>query len=190
MAAVTFTEDQFNTFMARMTLNVTQQQPPPPQNNANDPNVANAQRNDPSALGPMAPCALGTNKMTKLTKFEEWLEEAENRMAYIGNQDDKDKIILMKSWGGSELNEFIKTHVSIVTTATPAEGTNAAVEPDTYAEVVEKIRTELRKLVNRTMAVHDLLNTKQGSRNWMDYIHELEKKGKGPRLCYQALHHG
>ena len=26
--------------------------------------------------------------MTKLTKFEEWLEEAENRMEYIGNQED------------------------------------------------------------------------------------------------------
>ena len=43
---------------------------------------ADAARNDPSALGPMVPCKLGSNKMTKLTNFEEWLEEAENRMAF------------------------------------------------------------------------------------------------------------
>ena len=177
MAAVAFTNEQFQQFMAQMTqqLNIPQQQAPDPTDTAN---AATAQRNDPSALGPMAPCALGTNKMTKLTKFEEWLEEAENRMDYIGNQEDKDKIILLKSWGGIELNEFIKTHVTIVTTAAPAEGTNPAVTPDTYEQVVDKIRVELRKLVNRTMAMHDLLNTKQGSRNWMDYVHELEKKAK------------
>ena len=139
---------------------------------------ATAPRNDPSALGPMAPCILGTNKMTKLTKFEEWLEEAENRMEYIGNQEDKDKIILLKSWGGSELNDFMKTYITIRTAAQPAEGDNPAIQADTYTEVVEKIKTELNKMVNRTMAMHDLLNTKQGSRSWMDYIHELEKKAK------------
>ena len=126
----------------------------------------------------MVPCTLGSNKMTKLTKFEEWLEEAENRMAYIGNQEDRDKIILLKSWGGSELNDFIKTHVTIVTTRQPAADGVEAVEPDTYDQVVEKVKIELRKLVNRTMAMHDLYNTKQGSRSWMDYVHDLEKKAK------------
>ena len=152
----------------------------PPAQAADDapPAAAPAPRNDPSALGPIAPCSLGKNKMTKLTKFEEWLEEAENRMDYIGNQDDRDKIILLKSWGGSELNEFIKTRVSIITTQQPAVGEQPAVEPDTYPQVVEKIKAELRKLVNRTMAMHDLYNTKQGSKSWMDYVHELEKKAK------------
>ena len=172
----TFTDDQFQQFMAMMRGNNTQ-------NNPATQTVAvaadaPAPRNDPSALGPMAPCSLGTNKMSKLTKFEEWLEEAEYRMEYIGNQGDKEKIILLRSWGGSELNEFIKTHVTIVTTPQPATDTQAAIAADTYAEVVNKIKTELRKLVNRTMALHDLFNTKQGSKSWMNYIHELEKKAK------------
>ena len=166
--AISFTDAQFQQLLAQ--LKTPQTPNPAPTNNENAP--ATTPRNDPSALGPMTPCALGTNKMTKLTKFEEWLEEAENRMAYVGNQEDSDKIILLKSWGGSELNEFIKTHVSIVTTAQPAVGTTEAIPADTYDQVVEKIKTELRKLVNRTMAMHDLLNTKQGSRSWMDYIHE------------------
>ena len=139
-------------------------------------------KNDPSALGPIRSCDLGTNKMLKLTIFEDWLEEAENRMDFIGTQDDKSRIILLKSWGGKELMEFLKTNVKIRYEATPADpNTNPPTEaqpPDTYQEAVKKIKDELRKLVNRTMAMHDLLTTKQGSRNWMDFIHDLEKKAK------------
>lgn len=126
-----------------------------------------AQRNDPAALGPMQPCTMGTNKMTKLTKFEEWLEEAENRMAYIGNNDDASKVILLKTWGGIELMEFIKTHKIDTDQTAP-----------NYTEMIKLIKEELRKLVNRTMAMHDLLTTKQGTIKWMDFIHELEKKVK------------
>ena len=139
-------------------------------------------KNDPSALGPISSCDLGTNKMLKLTIFEDWLEEAENRMDFIGTQDDKSRIILLKSWGGKELMEFLKTNVKIRYEATPADpNTNPPTEaqpPDTYQEAVKKIKDELRKLVNHTMAMHDLLTTKQGSRNWMDFIHDLEKKAK------------
>ena len=39
-----------------------------------------------------------------------------------------------------------------------------------------KVKTELRKLVNRTMAMYQLKNTKQGDRSWMDYIKILEDK--------------
>ena len=31
-------------------------------------------------------------------------------------------------------------------------------------------------MVNRTMAMHDLLTTKQGTQNWLEFIHNLEKK--------------
>ena len=33
-------------------------------------------------------------------------------------------------------------------------------------------------MVHRTMAMYDLLTTKQGSRSWLDFIHELENKAK------------
>ena len=65
--------------------------------------------NDPAALGPMRKCFLGSNKMARLKIFDEWLEEASNRMEYIGDENDKDKITLLKSWGGSELVDFMKT---------------------------------------------------------------------------------
>ena len=50
-----------------------------------------ARRNDPAALGPMRQCILGEDKIRKLTIFEDWLEEAESRMEYIGSTTDKGK---------------------------------------------------------------------------------------------------
>ena len=94
--------------------------------------------------------------MMKLTKFEEWLEEAENRMAYIGNNDDFSKAILLKTWGGSEITEFIKTH---------------KISSSSYDVMIEDIKKELTKLVNRTMALHELYTTKQGSMKWNSHSH-------------------
>ena len=74
----TLSVDRFQQLLETLRPN-----PPAPDADAAPPAAAPAPRNDPSALGPIAPCSLGKNKMTKLTKFEEWLEEAENRMDYI-----------------------------------------------------------------------------------------------------------
>ena len=60
----------------------------------------NLRRNKPAALGPMRQCMLGDDKMRKLTIFDDWLEEAENRMSYIGTDTDTEKIILLRTWGG------------------------------------------------------------------------------------------
>ena len=40
-------------------------------------------RNDPAANAPIPQRSLGSNKMRKVTLFNEWLEVAENRMDYI-----------------------------------------------------------------------------------------------------------
>ena len=168
----TFTDDQFKAFMAAV---MSKKEDIPLQSLST---TMQAVRNDPAALGPIRQCILGNNKMVKLTKFEEWLEEAENRMSYIGTDDDKSKIILLKSWGGPELIEFMKSHVKVKYEHTPATSTAEEQTPDSYARVIEKIKIELSKLVNRTMAMYDLLTTKQGSRSWLDFVHELEKKVK------------
>ena len=132
--------------------------------------------NDPAALGPMKPFVLGSNKMTRLKHFEDWLEDAESRMKYIGTQDDAAKVILLKSWGGSELVEFMRIHAKVVFDKKPASDSQEALEPDTYEQVIQKTTLEMKRLVNRTMAMHDLLNTQQGDRGWMDFIKDLENK--------------
>ena len=51
--------------------------------------------------------------MRRLTLFEEWLEEAECRMEYMGDISDKEKTILLRTWGGPEIKE-LKAQWSIV----------------------------------------------------------------------------
>ena len=152
-----------------------------------------AQRNDPSVLGPMRQCLLGDDKMRKLTLFEEWLEEAECRMEYIGNISDKEKTILLRTWGGQEIKELIKRQSSKLSgpavpikkeddddTPPRLEGetpdSNSMAGQGQYQDIVNGIRELLMKNVNRTMAMYQLMNTRQGTMNWNSFIRELEVK--------------
>lgn len=162
----TLSDDQFRALLTRLTAgtqNVVQEDHHQP-------------RNDPTALGPMPPFVMGSDKMTRLQQFDTWLEEAENRMSYIGITDEGAKKSLLRSWGGSDLVQFMKTHAKIIFESVPATDTEAAIVADTYKLTVVKIKAELQKLVNKTMAMHQLLTTKQGNRKWMDFIKDLEDK--------------
>ena len=153
-----------------------------------------AQRNDPSVLGPMRQCLLGDDKMRKLTLFDEWLEEAECRMEYIGDISDKEKTILLRTWGGQEIKELIKRQASKLSGASllimkddgdeipslegdPPES-NTKTGQEQYQDIVNGIRGLLMKNVNRTMAMYQLMNTCQGTMNWNSFIRELEIKAK------------
>ena len=114
--------------------------------------------------------------MTRLQQFETWLEEAENRMRFLGHTADAKKVILLRSWGGADLVKFMKTHAKVIFDITPATDTTAEIPADTYKEVVDKTKKELQSLVNRTMAMHQLLTSKQGEREWMNFIKDLEDK--------------
>ncbi len=117
----TLTEDQFRALLATI---IPQAAPQPP--------VQQPPRNDAAALGPMPPCILGSEKMTRLQHFETWLEEAENRMKFLGVTDDTQKVSLLRSWGGPELVTFMKSQGNIRFDTVPAEGTVAAIPADTY----------------------------------------------------------
>ena len=97
-------------------------------------------------------------------------------MKYIGVNEDGKKLILLRSWGGADLVSFMKSHAKVKFEETPADGDTAAVPADSYDAAITKIKAELRKMVNRTMAMYQLFTTKQGDRNWMDYIKTLEDK--------------
>ena len=131
----TLTEDQLQTLITALTANTAPQHPPPQQ-----PPPQAQVVNDASALGPMPPCILGANKMTRLQQFETWLEEAENRMKYLSVTDDTKKVILLRSWGGADLVKFMKSHAKVAFEAIPATDTTAAIQADTYKNVIDKIR--------------------------------------------------
>ena len=105
-----------------------------------------------------------------------WFGYAENRMRYIGVGEDDKKVILLRSWGGSELVTFMKTHAKIDFEAIPATATALETPADTYAQTTKKTKDELRQLVNCTMAMHQLLTTKQGDCSWMNFKKDLEDK--------------
>ena len=69
-------------------------------------------------MGPMRQCMLVDDKMRKLIIFDNWLEEAENRMSYIETDTDTEKIILLRTWGDQDINEIIKRQDSITDKST------------------------------------------------------------------------
>ena len=114
--AVQMTPEQFQQLLETLR---PPQQPPPPQQ---------AQHKSAAALGPMRQLDMGPEKIRRLIKFNEWLEEAENRMTYIGITTDEERISLLRSWGGQELVTFMKLHAKVRFEPTPAP---EAGEPDT-----------------------------------------------------------
>lgn len=163
MSSITLTNDQFKELLS--SLNPTMASTAQP----SDPDINNHTLKDPAALGPMQPLKLGANKMARLKIFDEWLEEATNRMDYIGVSSDKDKITLLKTWGGHDLVVLFST--------CSLNGAESSLNPeDTFDNITKKLRDELRRLVNRSLAMHNLLNTKQGCKSWMEFVKELEDK--------------
>ena len=157
----TLTEEQFTTLLGTLAPRSTTQPPV---------------RNDLAALGPMRLYHMGTNKMTRLHTFEQWLEEADNRMKYIGTEEDDAKTILLKTWAGIELIDFMKKKAHVVFEDIPPVGENPRVPKDNYDAIIEKIKDEMKRTVYRTMAMHDLHTTKQGQKPWMDFVAKIEKK--------------
>jgi len=185
-------QEQFRILLETMTQTAVQAATATTQKQDNEVGqIATTRRNDPSALGPMRQCILGDDKMRKLTIFDDWLEEAESRMEYIGITSDKEKIILLRTWGGQDIKELIKRQSSIVSKSVPIKKEEQSApteeipklegETDTagdYHETVETLRETLRRNVNRTMAMHQLMTTRQGSMTWNSFIRELEIKAK------------
>lgn len=144
--------------------------------------IANAirpqQQKSAAALGHMSPLDMGPDKMQKLKRFNEWLEEAENRMRYLAANTNDEKISLLRAWGGTDLVSFMKLHAKVKLETTPATDTTDEIPADTYEDIILKIRTVLHSLVNRTLAMHELLTTKQGNRPWLVFYADVEAKAQ------------
>ena len=98
-------------------------------------------------------------------------------MAYIEAETDADNSLLW-SWGGPDLVNFMKMHAKVILETIPAVGETPQTLKDTYAQAITKIRAELHRLVNRTLAMHELINTKQGNRTWLEFYSDIETKAQ------------
>ena len=115
-------------------------------------------------------------------------------MEYIGDISDKEKTILLRTWGGPEIKELIKRQASKLSGASllimkddgdeipSLEGdppdSNTMTGQGQYQDIINGIRGLLMKNVNRTMAMYQLMNTSQGTMNWNSFIRELEIKAR------------
>ena len=68
---------------------------------------------DCCGIGKLRPLELGSDKIRKLKLFNEWLEEAKNRMQYLSVNTDDKKISVISAWGNSELVNFMKLHAKV-----------------------------------------------------------------------------
>ena len=145
------------------------------------------------AVGPMGACVLGIDKMKRPKVFQDWMKEAQAKIDYMGINDDKQKVALLKSWAGRELLNFWEKEARIqftVIPAVPAAGGVAGVAEipaDTFEQIVQKTRQELLKHVSRDRSLTDLLSMKQGDETWMQFISELEDAADLCRLDTQPL---
>ena len=74
------TNEQFQTLL--QTLRAPQVQQPPPQQ----------RQRSAAALGHITPLDMGPDKMRRLKRFNEWLEETESRMRYLGTNTEEDRM--------------------------------------------------------------------------------------------------
>ena len=141
--AVQMSNDQFQQLLA--TLQSPQQQAAQIQQIIEQ--LRLHQHKSAAALGPMKPLNMGLDRMQKLQRFNQWLEEAENRFQYLGCDADDEKLCLLRAWGGTELVSFMKLHAKVRLETTPATDTEPEKTKDTYNETVVKIRGVLQKVL-------------------------------------------
>ena len=114
-------------------------------------------------------------------------------MEYIDTLSDKEKIILLRTWRGQEIKGLIKRQSSKLINATKKEDTNnlpslegnksvvdieVSIQRKYQKVFIDGIRELLMKYVNRTMAMHQFMNTSQGTMNLNAFIRDLEIKAK------------
>ena len=101
MSSITLTDAQFKELLSSLNPAMGSSA------QSSDQDIKSQQLKDPSALGPMPPLNLGSNKMARLKIFDEWLEGAVNRMDYIGVRLDKGQNHLTENMGWTRLNGIV-----------------------------------------------------------------------------------
>ena len=159
------TDDQLQTLIAAL-------QQTPPQMDGGPKMAAGAA----AVVGQMPPCHLGKNKIKRFKKWKDWISDAENKMAFLEMDTDKQKINFIRSCGGPELIEFWEKEAHIrfkdvladLNRGTPAQPAHS------YAEIMIETKKTMLKLVSRDRAIIDLLRIEQGGRSFMDFLAEVE----------------
>ena len=129
-----------------------------------------------AVIGPMHPCILGVDKTRWLKTFEDWLRECQVKMDFMNITNEGRKIALIRSWAGPDLTNFWDREARINWATIQGQDGNAETPADTFHQIIEKTKTEIRKHINKDRALIELLSTKQEGDNWMLFIKRLEEQ--------------
>lgn len=138
-------------------------------------------------VGQIPACQLGKNKLKRYKKWRDWLHDAENKMGFMGINDNAKKISFLRSCAGAELTEFWVKEARIRYTDIPAAGDQPAQAAHTYDQILTVTKKALLKYVNRDRAIMELFRLEQGSRSFTDFLSEVEDQEYLCRVAEQPI---
>ena len=59
-----------------------------------------------AVVGPMQPCQLGKDKIRRYKRWNDWIQDAENKMTFLNLNTNDQKIGFFRSCAGPELSDF------------------------------------------------------------------------------------
>jgi hypothetical protein len=134
------------------------------------------------AVGQLGSCELGRDRTKRFKKFNDWIKQAESKLAFLGITDDQQKVNYVKSCAGPDLITFWEKEARVRFAAVEANpALNIVAEAaHTYIQIIEESKKVLLAIINRDRAVIDLLRISQGDRSVMEFLAEIEDQA---RLC-------
>ena len=173
----TFTEEQFAALIAKMSeVGATPRAAAAREVTAANPPVNHTNSGAAALVGQIPACVLGKNKLKRYKKWRDWIKDAENKMTFLSIDTNEKKISFIRSCAGTELTEFWEKEARIRFIDIPADAANNVVAQarHTYDEITKGTKDALLKYVNRDRAIIELLRLEQGSRNFTDFLSEVE----------------
>ena len=129
-----------------------------------------------AVVGPMQHCHLGKDKIRRYKRWGDWIQDAENKMKFLQITTSQAKIGFIRSCAGAELSDFWTKEARIRFEDIPADQPRGVLAQDahTYDQIKDESKKSLLKMVSRDRAIIDLLRLEQGTRNFIDFLSEVE----------------
>ena len=114
-----------------------------------------------AVIRPMQPCTLGVDKTRRLETFGDWIRECQVQMDFMNITNDGRKIALIRSWAGPDLMNFWDKEAWINWVAIQGQDGNVETPADTFNQIIEKTKAEIKNHINKDRAMIELISTKQ-----------------------------
>ena len=166
--------------VAAVQAGAAQQTTTPAPTTTTSPVTSNPTTND--AMGAVAltnikvTLTMGDSAEERLTNFNEWKEEVNEKLTVAGITDTKRQTTIALMWGGKEIKEYAIEKAGVVMHA------NATTPADTWEDAVKKIETKMEEGINQAFAMFKFRQNEQGQRGINAWYKQLKTNVKTLRL--------